>query len=41
MKATDLKLVAMVMAGVFAAGYLMNAMRDNDIVKSAISGFDA
>ncbi|WP_290899739.1 hypothetical protein [Hoeflea sp.] len=27
--------------GVFVAGWIMNAMRDNDVVKSAINGFDA
>jgi len=33
--------VALVAVGVFAAGYIMNALRDNDIVSSAIDGFDA
>lgn len=27
--------------GVFVAGYLMNALRDNTAVKNAINGFDA
>lgn len=33
--------VALVAVGVFVAGYVMNALRDNDIVSSAIDGFDA
>lgn len=27
--------------GVFVAGWAMNALRDNDVVKNAINGFDA
>ncbi|MGB0749707.1 MAG: hypothetical protein ACPGO3_13265 [Magnetospiraceae bacterium] len=30
-----------VVAGVFVAGLLMNALRDNEIVDQAISGFDS
>lgn len=37
----DMKMLAIVVAGVFAAGWLMNAMRDNDQVNKAINGFDA
>ena len=33
--------VATVMVGVFAAGYVMNMLRDNSIVNESISGFDA
>lgn len=40
-KSTDLKMVMLVMAGVFGAGYLMNLGRKSDIVHDAISGFDA
>jgi hypothetical protein len=29
-----------VVLGVFIAGLLMNALRDNDFVKNAINGFD-
>ncbi|WP_299394627.1 hypothetical protein [Pelagibius sp.] len=29
-----------VVIGVFLAGLLMNALRDNDFVKNAIDGFD-
>ena len=32
--------VALVVAGVFIAGMVMNALRDNDFVKNAINGFD-
>ena len=38
---TDLKMIGLVAAGVFAAGFIMNALRDNDFIKSAIGGFDA
>jgi len=38
---TNVKLVGAVVVGVFIAGYLMNALRDNDIVASAINGYDA
>lgn len=37
----ELKTVGLVAVGVFIAGLLMNMMRDNDIVKGAINGFDA
>jgi hypothetical protein len=37
----DVKFVLLTMAGIFAAGYLMNAMRTNSWVSSAISGYDA
>lgn len=30
-----------VVIGVFIAGLLMNALRDNDFVRSAIDGFDS
>ena len=40
LNANTAKNVAVVMVGVFLAGYIMNALRDNDIVKSAIDGFD-
>ena len=33
--------VATIAAGVMIAGFIMNALRDNDIVKSMISGFDS
>lgn len=36
----DLKLVGVVVIGVFVAGLVMNALRDNDFVKNAIDGFD-
>ena len=29
-----------VVLGVFVAGLIMNALRDNDFVKNAIDGFD-
>lgn len=32
--------VAVVVGGVFIAGLLMNALRDNNIVRDAINGFD-
>ena len=32
--------VAVVVLGVFAAGALMNAFRNNGLVKNAINGFD-
>lgn len=32
--------VVPVVLGVFLAGLLMNALRDNDFVKDAINGFD-
>lgn len=35
------KLIAAVTAGVFLAGFVMNAARDVDIVKDAIKGFDS
>jgi hypothetical protein len=34
------KSVAVVVAGVFIAGVVMNALRDNSIVRDAINGFD-
>ncbi|MET4701981.1 hypothetical protein ABIE65_005030 [Constrictibacter sp. MBR-5] len=34
------KSVVPVIIGVFLAGYIMNALRDNSIVASAIDGFD-
>lgn len=37
----DVKLVLLVMVGIFGAGYIMNAMRSNSWVSSAISGYDA
>lgn len=36
-----LKAAVPVVLGVFVAGALMNALRDNDFVKNAIRGFDA
>jgi hypothetical protein len=33
--------VGVVVAGVFVAGLIMNAMRDNSLVKDAINGYDA
>ncbi|WP_321363547.1 hypothetical protein [uncultured Celeribacter sp.] len=39
MKKTDLKLVALVMAGVVAAGFLMNQFEDIGIVSDAKRGF--
>jgi len=38
---TDIRSFLIVVAGIFAAGYAMNAMRDMDFVKRAISGYDA
>tara|TARA_X000000368_G_scaffold383658_1_gene341708 strand:- start:8139 stop:8267 length:129 start_codon:yes stop_codon:yes gene_type:complete len=35
------KTVLLTALGVFIAGVAMNALRDNDFVKNAISGFDA
>jgi hypothetical protein len=35
------KAVLPVMVGIFLAGIIMDAMRDNNIVNRAISGFDA
>lgn len=35
------KAVVPVVVGVFLAGLIMNALRDQPIVDSAISGFDA
>jgi hypothetical protein len=37
----DMKHVALTIAAIFAAGYLMNALRSNDLVNQAISGYDA
>lgn len=36
----DIKLLAIVIVGVVGAGYLMNALRDNNVVNDAIRGFD-
>lgn len=33
--------IGITVAGVFAAGLLMNAVRDNAVVKMAIKGYDA
>lgn len=33
--------IAIVAAGVFVAGYVMNMLRDNEFVDNAISGFDS
>ena len=41
MKTTHLKHVGLTMAGIFLAGLVMNAMRQNDIVSRAIAGYDA
>jgi hypothetical protein len=39
--AKDFKTILLVTAGVFIAGYAMNALRDNSVVNDAINGFDA
>ena len=36
----DMRAFVMMVGAIFAAGLLMNALRSNDIVKQAISGFD-
>ena len=38
---TDMKTVGLVALGVFVAGLVMNALRDNSFVKHAINGYDA
>lgn len=37
----DIKAVAIVVIGVVVAGYVMNMLRENEIVQDAIDGFDA
>ncbi|MFN4231359.1 hypothetical protein [Parvibaculum sp.] len=37
----DIRVFVITVGAIFAAGLLMNALRDNDWVKQAISGYDA
>jgi len=37
----DIRVVMVTVAAIFIAGLLMNSLRDQDLVKKAISGYDA
>ena len=41
LKKDDVRSFLIVVAAIMAAGYAMNAMRDIEIVKGAIAGYDA
>lgn len=41
MKTGDIRTIGLTVVAIFAAGYLMNMLRDNEFVNSAISGYDA
>jgi hypothetical protein len=37
----DMRILFITVGAIFVAGLLMNALRDQDLVKKAISGYDA